>query len=67
MQQKYLDQVDALYQDYHVVKYGKPFIRRLPLKTGEIRGKDLLLAFSQYLLEPYVPPSATQLPQDEMD
>lgn len=48
MQQKYISQMDELYEDFHLVK--------LPLLTKEVRGKDDLNEFSKMLIEPYVPP-----------
>ena len=47
MQSKYLDQIDELYEDFHVVK--------MPLLTVEIRGSDTIKRFSKMLIEPYVP------------
>lgn len=47
MQRKYLDQMDELYEDYHLVK--------MPLCGNEIRGLDNLKKFSKYLLKPYDP------------
>ncbi|CDK27789.1 unnamed protein product [Kuraishia capsulata CBS 1993] len=47
MQTKYLDQMDELYEDYHVVK--------MPLLGMEIRGVDNLKKFSKFLIEPYDP------------
>ena len=45
MQKKYLEQIDELYEDFHVVK--------LPLLKHEIRSPKELEAFSQLLTEPY--------------
>ncbi|VEU21767.1 DEKNAAC102274 [Brettanomyces naardenensis] len=47
MQKKYLDQMDELYEDYHLIK--------MPLCGNEIRGLDNLKRFSRFLLEPYDP------------
>ncbi|OIR56216.1 MAG: arsenical pump-driving ATPase, partial [Amphiamblys sp. WSBS2006] len=44
MQKKYLGEIDALYDDMHLVK--------LPLQLEEIRGTKKLLAFSEHLLNP---------------
>lgn len=47
MQKKYLDQIDELYEDFHVVK--------MPLCAGEIRGLNNLKKFSQFLFKEYDP------------
>jgi len=47
MQAKYLDQIDELYEDFHVIK--------MPLLTVEIRGPDTIKRFSKMLIEPYQP------------
>lgn len=47
MQKKYLDQIDELYEDFHVVK--------MPLCAGEIRGLNNLKKFSQFLNKGYNP------------
>ncbi|KAI8898884.1 anion-transporting ATPase-like domain-containing protein [Globomyces pollinis-pini] len=47
MQAKYLEQVDELYEDFHVVK--------MPLLTGEIRGVETIKNFSEMLIKPYQP------------
>lgn len=47
MQKKYLDQMDELYEDYHLIK--------MPLLGNEIRGLPNLKKFSQFLLKPYDP------------
>lgn len=47
MQRKYLDQMDELYEDYHLIK--------MPLLGNEIRGLPNLKKFSQFLLKPYDP------------
>ena len=47
MQNKYLEQINELYEDFHVVK--------VPLMTGEIRGVDTIKSFSEMLITPYIP------------
>ena len=45
LQQKYLEQYDELYSDFHITK--------LPLMEDEVRGTDKLREFSRFLEEPY--------------
>jgi len=45
MQQKYINQINDLYEDFHVCK--------LPMLKQEIRGKDQLETFSRWMLNSY--------------
>ncbi|KAJ9071581.1 Golgi to ER traffic- protein [Entomophthora muscae] len=49
MQQKYLEQIYDLYEDFHVTT--------MPLLTNEVRGVPALKEFSQMLITPFVPPN----------
>ena len=44
-QKKYLEQVDELYEDFHIIK--------LPLQLSEVRGVEAIQEFSKMLLEPF--------------
>lgn len=53
MQEKYLGEMDELYEDFHLVK--------VPLVNTEVRGLEKLKKFSKFLIEPYVPGTSVDL------
>ena len=52
MQDKYLNQIHELYEDFNVTV--------MPLRDFEVRGGESLKSFAQYLINPYTPPKETQ-------
>lgn len=50
IQTKYMEQIDDLYEDLHVIK--------LPQLDREVRGPQEIESFSEYLVKPYVPDSS---------
>lgn len=53
MQNKYLSEMDELYEDFHLVK--------VPLVNTEVRGLEKLKKFSKFLVEPYIPGNSVDL------
>ncbi|CAG8816197.1 32064_t:CDS:2 [Gigaspora margarita] len=53
MQQKYLDQIYNLYEDFHIIL--------MPLLTKEIRGTQDIKEFSEMLVKPFVPPDYSMM------
>ncbi|CAG8733300.1 5929_t:CDS:2, partial [Racocetra fulgida] len=53
MQQKYLDQIYNLYEDFHIVL--------MPLLTKEIRGTQDIKEFSEMLVKPFAPPDYSMM------
>jgi arsenite-transporting ATPase len=53
IQNKYLNEMNELYEDFHLVK--------VPLVNSEVRGLEKLTKFSNFLIEPYVPGDSIEL------
>lgn len=53
MQTKYLNEMNELYEDFHLVK--------VPLVNTEVRGLEKLKKFSKFLVDPYIPGSSVDL------
>lgn len=53
MQTKYLNEMNELYEDFHLVK--------VPLVNTEVRGLEKLKKFSKFLVDPYVPGESVDL------
>lgn len=53
MQNKYLNEMNELYEDFHLVK--------VPLVNTEVRGLEKLKKFSKFLVDPYVPGGSVDL------
>ena len=51
MQNKYLDQIHDLYEDFNVTV--------MPMRDEEVRGTEKLEEFGHFLIEPYQPPVIT--------
>lgn len=57
MQNKYLDEMNELYEDFHLVK--------VPLVNSEVRGLEKLTKFSNFLLHPYKPGDSIDIFEDK--
>ncbi|CAG8452551.1 7400_t:CDS:2 [Diversispora eburnea] len=53
MQQKYLDQIYDLYEDFHIIL--------MPLLTKEVRGTKDINEFSEMLVKPFEPPDDSMM------